>query len=1607
MTPTSVDNANSVFESPSDLGRQWTEGGEPIYDTVRPETLAPDQGSYDVIRPENFAPQQDPIYDEVPLELTSVEDAAQVDAVTDAARQGDTLTDGAQNVDEFRRGADTDIQHVTVGEDIYALPYRPEIPEFTDDASLSGLDNASLLDGIDNSAELDRARGLGDGLAGGDGAVDVSGQSAFQGAPDGSRSGGIDETSGGWASKASGDPDVTAPRGEASADWGPTSSTSAAQPDPRAELDRMLAAKEINQSQYDNELAMILQAEEASSGRRIDRSADYQFVEDIGGAADDAARIDSRPPAPLPGEQPVGVDARPQSGIDSRPQLPLPGEQPTPGIDTRPQVPLPNDGPYATVEELDPKYATISEMQEMAAGKSGTDVVDPNSPYADVMDFDASHELGGSTDDGIYSEANHNRRQPREGPSVGPTPLSEVPQSMQKEPPMSRDELRRLAGGAQIGDDFKDWDGVVQLNAWETDQFLNHKGTVVWNDPSVRVSPRIQLDSPFVEDIGGGFFKYWDGTTNPAVTLKVDTSATVVDGAQAGTDVDAIVDVVSVVNGVPSPVSGTPPVKRMRPPNRKLRWATEALNAGGIVDNANLLDDASLYDDANLYDDIIPGGWQNTGYKGGDPEVMKAIDASQGITTPETAWPQPRDPNAPALPPRTPTPNSVELPPKDVALDLRGRVVPVAPPEEGPSRIISFDMDEIHHLQGEPLPDTHPIDGSPLEVPFEGPAQNWFIGSRDSEQMVAPDGVRLGWYDNPEMGPKQNYYSSLDDFMKTHRGIDNGEDFVRKAEIEDFFEFGGQGGAGTGALGQSPGLNHGIGINLQVDKIGNLPLRTGDFVLESGESLRAFGAFDGANVNYWGDFLGPSAWGDAAADGQNLVSGVDNADEVAALVKGAPTSGATPETGTIAPVNAPEIEVSGMEQHFAATPGGETGRGSAADMLAPADVAVPQGSVVETTPPPLPPRDVAPPLPPRDAPPLPSRGTGSVPPAGSLDAPPAATLQAVDDDAATYVRAGMETPADTEGSSGRWMTMYADLALGPPGDAPRRDPDPTTYAEIRFTTDADGNEMAATVEGPAPYVPPPQGPRSAAEDPEWRPFSGEIQNHLREDGTPVGESYVSGEGASDGYLGARGAFDRSGTPSDHTYYLMGDKGEDFSMQQWLETWPDAYNAYFAPDATPEVKRAIEAQWYESASHLKGGALGSAPKIPSPGVSPDAPMFHVAVGSLDQSASMYDDVGTVTKALAQAQEANTPESARQLDEVAVQRFDDMGGARGGDNASDYEWSDGWLPKSENDADYEFRDDGWVPGSRSRTDSMDSDVSYLEARDDWVPEPTVRQQDPVDAPKGPNAEYSRGQEEADLEAVLAAETATYQKLEALVKKKQARLERIKAAEEAEKVQRAAKIEYLRRNVAVLQDNLANIKAGPAYKAGKADATEQARFLEAVIDAKKLAADELAAGRDPVQALSARMDDLIDAHGIMDERAKAYAYTLDELEGMEDFLPPTLEEVNGMRAGWSERAGYRRAEARQMMANRHADGVGPGYIERAGWHQTTANKMYAAEAQVAKGQDPRPALWRYVQQLEAKTWMDGGTADVEVSMIKNMIWEYDSIFSHVEPWDMTAVA
>ena len=390
------------------------------------------------------------------------------------------------------------------------------------------------------------------------------------------QAGSIEDTATGWANKASGNPDVPAPRTDASTDFGPTAATSpgdsmAAQVDEvgeakpvsaadqrRAEAQAALDAELISQAQFDNEMALI-DGDEFGEVKPVS-AADQRRAE--AQAALDAGQITQ---AQFDNEMALidGVNFSPE-GTTSR--AASDGGGYTKAMPNEEWAAATRDGIYSKASDwqamnpyervLNPNnaadsgaYASVNDLADSGTYASVNDVADGGAANAANRAPAPLPPQGDGGGEGIYATANPQAAALR--------PNGEVHEATGQTIPDGREFLR-------LHERYRpdDWDGIFLMDVWESDQILNNNAKILI--PTQAGFPEV-VDIEQFADLGNGLYKFDDGYTKATLQLQFDWSALpdaedlrewigqrllgVVSQSDEGIAASAVDDVVSTVAG--------------------------------------------------------------------------------------------------------------------------------------------------------------------------------------------------------------------------------------------------------------------------------------------------------------------------------------------------------------------------------------------------------------------------------------------------------------------------------------------------------------------------------------------------------------------------------------------------------------------------------------------------------------------------------------------------------------------------------------------------------------------------------------------------------------------------------------------------------------------------------------------------------------------------------------------------------------------------------------------------------------------------------------------------------------------------------------------------
>lgn len=1493
-------------------------------------------------------------------------DGAAVDEVGEAQRLARERMDQMGRVDGLDEGAAAeDIQHVAVGEELYAWvpPRGPDARGsltdiagtslFDDDVAppLPGSSPDMLLDvdGVpftfDNRPliqQFDRSMSLGS-------ASDVSGQRAFRSAPDAGVRGGIADTAADLGTKATGDPAVTPPRGERVSEWGPSAGTSAGSPSP---------------SGADDRYASIDDAVEARNQYLRDAAAEGPYA-----SIDDAVAARNEYLSDTRGERSVDWNAADAAYNGRRDPVPLP-------FDEAPLEPPPTPRAVTAANPADP--------DDIYAVWGGTPV-DAWRPGAEIGDADPALVA----------------------PGTGP-------------------ELVRLDMPADGMVDGEPWDGVVHISAWEANEVMNNGGLLaVYNDAG---DPQWAMGMDQFDELGDGRWQHkhanfqiqvgdwqsfneadWWNARRGLDAAGADDAADLArlrDLGDTGDNLYASLDEVTLtsreealwreLNDLPpnpdvqgaadgtagsGAAQGAPPLHPLRLETpQDPRWdgihVVDQSQAQGLLENNGVLnwtrEDGSSFDLTRAdFEEFPADGYTHYHFDprdGGRPLMLeihnrpvgtagdavggRALDAAGGflgdaggneiVSVGEAGPPLPprNGENPPPLPPRNgeqgpplpPRPGEAPpaLPPRG---ERRGGAAAAADAGKAPGVYDPSDPDDLRRA----LDDGYtlhyaPGDGSP---PVWTPDSS--RGLEDTNFDFDED-VFKDWADYRDHGVPPHlqeywYRKQPNVFDPQPFRDDEGRVIQYRNYMSDF-----------GRLDED---------------------LTSRFALSSVDAPVAPG---------WdASFMGPSAWGsserqaaESLAASSELVSSVDSSDEVAALLNNAPTPTALTEAADANPraaVQGDEIEAAGMHGYFSATPGGP-GRVTSADVNAPLDDMPMLRGQVEETPPPIPVKqrqrmDV----PPDEAPPpipVKQRRRVDVPPD---EMPPPVPPRP---DQPTDVPSGIvpEGVAAVDESRGRYRYLvegmeaqsgYAVLVWDRPPDsfpAPVLDePEPLAYFP-RLSAEDNPPAMPRKRSRVQPETGGAAGRGAPPEIPRYLRTGSETGDGLpgarygTEEWDAFQEGFVRNIGVSDEPGPGQGQFyrDISEFVETHPELLDAHQNGQLSLEMLQEIFLRAeHHRLVEGNDITHLRSVVEAEHLEKAMD----ALG------------------IPMTALDDVSSVHDDLVEVGTRLTDGASLNSPDAARSLDEATGSWFDDMAQSRGADgldDADDFETRASWLEEPEDDAaDFEDRA-AWLQGRA--------------VAEEEVPPPLP----PRNRQPGQETVVVRTEEVGGVGGTFRPRLKTdtqFSQIDPVATGWEGRYPGWQGLEE----------EYLNREIALLENERANIMKRPGYE-NRPELQRMVADIDIQIMVDQGALSAISQGQDPVEAMRISAMAASDRFGPQDPRTIAYLETMNTMANpnRSTDLPPTGEQIDGLGRDWTKRAEVYRAEGRKL--------TGGGAPVEGSWRQRMAVEMYAAEADMVIGIDPTPRLSQFATRLEASGY---GDPDIMHAMIR----EYRSVFgAYVKP-------
>ncbi|MYE24315.1 MAG: hypothetical protein F4Y01_10280 [Gammaproteobacteria bacterium] len=635
------------------------------------------------------------------------------------------------------------------------------------------------------------------------------------------------------------------------------------------------------------------------------------------------------------------------------------------------------------------------------------------------------------------------------------------------------------------------------------------------------------------------------------------------------------------------------------------------------------------------------------------------------------------------------------------------------------------------------------------------------------------------------------------------------------------------------------------------------------------------------------DDLDLSSGAVGTGSGQELATGTANAEEAAALVDNVPGATGTTTSSTTPVLQGQELDVPGVDQHFATTPGGDYVPLTTADVNAPPteNIQAVTGNVVDAGP----------------------------APAGSADGNPA-----------THVLDAMEGDSGARANFSETTVNYTEVEFvqGPPPQT-REEYGEVAYAKLQFNDDG----TTTIVDAPPPL--PPKASKAVIKKGKKAVDRDILGNALlREDGVgEIGEipRYTQPGGSQ------RGAV--RGSP-EYDYYQqeymlnssLDDQGRLFGSPYDLrKTHPDLEEAYKAGRVTDaDLQRIMDAANQRAVSMPGGDPLSLT------GIWEDVP-----ISKMDDS--LHEDIALVSNKVSQGSVVNTPDAAQDLDDVVSSKFDNLAGMRGTgiDDSGDFEDVSAWIGAPDFDDPK-----NWVGAP-----DFDDPKNWITAQPDDAGNLSRTRTRSVSSVRGADNSFSPRQ--------------TWQQDQMV---------------------------YLDSEVQLLDYQLENLKNSSAYKSGNPGARDMATYLETSMDARLMAMEEVAAGRDPMTALQQRVDQLTLLHGVDDPRVLAYSDTLALLDDPATMLvaPPSVADVEELTSSWQTLS-----EEISMRAGEQPN------VERAAWWQQMSHKINAAQQKVQYGLDPRPELWDFARDVEVHTFLDGATGEAESTMISTLIQQYDSVF------------
>ncbi len=1704
-------------------------GGEDIYSSVG--DLAPplpertEQRFYGTDNTPFFADVQP-----LPDGVDGVEDTLRVDSLDEAES---TLTDigevgrldegraegpaadvgGVARVDDgVAEGPTTDIGGVArFDEDVAGgtLTEIDSVSRFDADVAtqgsdtLAGADNAPAV--LDEQAVVVNVHGDDVSLTPG---ADVSGQSAFQAAPDAGSQGGIADTSADLAAKASGDPTVTSPRGEAASEWAPSPGTSAGSSDDPAysTVSDMVETRNqylsgVDDAAENDELTFVkidwskAREPEPENADALRPYSEADMLRPYNGRTEPAplpAGVDE--PAPLP----LGVDDPAADGIYSS----LDSDRLGTGA-MRPDAEV-HDADFSRQAPDGQETIRVAMPREGTDEHRSWDGV----LHLDAVDGDAFFKGDGNAELVITGEAGINLQRVENG--LKPDDFEDMGDGLWKykyadgnytiqvdrvdwtssdeaqavQWARERHEARSMvqldypAAGTTV--DGEPWDGVLHISSAEADKIMNSDGGrfVLHKDGQSVVT---DMDDFELVSESTGFYHHKTANYN----LQIDAPVAGVDELAS---VDELADAGAAATGADAPRT----IRLDYPANYAAVnedgspvWDgvvhvsaedfDEVMNKGGIfatydggepvsvlgMDQFTLGDDGLYkykYGNFKLQVDAVPtAGVDDVA----DATALKSAADAADISSLDEAATAPQVAAAPGPQPmRLETPqdpnwDGMYVVDQVQARDMveNGGVVNWTSPSGVEYNLSRSDFQEFPgngytHYIFEPDSGER---GFVLEVvpnagagssdagDLAGDAARYAAGLDAADDtppplpprnpgMVPEDGSPVGsfangdtyqgdskWIEDLDFSSDQDWYNGYQDYLD-----DFPEDYVaemdrKKGDRNWLYSRepvvvrgpGPDGDPVRGSKGQLyktkyNGPGQGVYGPLDTDVLdfvaGPRNYDAGSMSLMDSRPgawpVDTTNAMDFNSSAMWSQAMPmESAWGtseqgaaEALAQSTDIVSSADSIEEATALVDNAPmtTTLADAADAPMATVQGDELHVTGLDDHFAATPG-ERGGVTTADVNAPVeDLPVLRGEV-EEAPPPVPVKqrnriqaeETPPPIPVKQR----HRVDVQVPAAGAgaaddaVDESPARYLMDAREDDLIYVqidwsKSAQPQPADFPAPdlTRNKLAEMADVPYdGNPMIRATAD-DPMEYASIGYMPNPDPevdpdvgpplpprrNEQAPVVQGAPPEI-----PRYTTEEGQL----GASRTFNKQTGEWEYSDFNLWEQHQEGYRQNMGVsvdqvvdFDEAGRP-----IIERGNGQLFaSKSDFYKTYPEIAamrkNGELTSDETTLIFNAVNAT-----GTIDGSEVNHAIKelqAQKAQQAQQAVNAQAQVTALDDVATLHDDLADVSRHMADANALNTPDAATALDETTGAWFDNMAQARGAgdmDDAKDFELRSVWIQGAStgdmDDAkDFENVSD-WIKAAPA--DDLD-DAKDFEDVSDWIgagaSPPTNPNSSEVNVPQGDALPAN-----FDTEGALAR---------------------------------------LDQEIELQQQELARLMADP-----EADPSDVAR-VQAELGARSIAKSEIEAGRDPRPTLYG-MAEYQRSLGGDPEVVAAYSDTAEYFGGAAgDFnhFDGTDVDTSELLTEWRSRIESHEDVIERMRSGpQHPENgaVEALYeVERAEAYEDVVAYARQAMIDVEAGRDPGPELMRHITALESRPFLDGENGAGEASILRAMYQEYVSL-------------